>query len=58
MNETAQQGDRPYMVDEFGEVVYLRPSGCPECEEPLVTVHALSCWRCHAQFDPTEPIRD
>jgi hypothetical protein len=41
-------------IVEFGEPVYLRPGGCPECGYEGVTVHAASCERCGAQFSAWE----
>lgn len=43
--------EQPYII-EFGEIVYLRPDGCPECGATIVTETARSCTRCGAQFDP------
>jgi ribosomal protein L37AE/L43A len=45
--------DEPCMVDEFGEVIALRPDGCPSCGAKLVKATAQECWRCNATFKPT-----
>jgi ribosomal protein S27AE len=52
MNDT-QPGDSPrpteYII-EFGEVVYMRPGGCPRCGYEAVTVESVSCRRCGSTF--------
>lgn len=47
--------ERPYMI-EFGERVELRPDGCPNCGERLVTIYSRECWQCKATFEPIEPM--
>ena len=46
--------EEPYLINEFGEIVYFRPGGCPnpECDATEITETARSCHRCGAQFEP------
>lgn len=44
----------PEFIVEFGEPVYFRSGGCPQCAYESVTVYAASCARCGADFSPWE----
>ncbi|MEU1386086.1 MULTISPECIES: zinc ribbon domain-containing protein [unclassified Nonomuraea] len=43
--------DDPYLVDEFGEPIPLRPEGCPNCGQQFATRQARTCWKCGAPLD-------
>jgi hypothetical protein len=51
-DSNSQSEPLEYVV-EFGEPVYLRPGGCPDCGE-TVTVHVGSCEACGGSFEPWE----
>jgi len=46
----------PYLISEFGEIVPLRPDGCPVCGADFITRTAARCWRCHSEFEPLEEL--
>lgn len=54
MNDEPRPTEAPYMVDEFGEITYLRPEGCPHCGQQEIAVYSRSCWRCKGTFEPIE----
>jgi hypothetical protein len=50
----AERPEPTEFIVEFGEPIYLRPGGCPQCSYEGVTVYAASCERCGAQFTAWE----
>jgi len=48
----AERPEPTEFIVEFGEPIYLRPAGCPQCSYEGVTVEAVSCEQCGAEFPP------
>ncbi len=44
------------MITDWGEVIPVRPGGCPKCDEKAITVHDDKCYKCGATFEPTTPL--
>jgi hypothetical protein len=56
---TDDDAEYPYMIEPVGgEPVALRPDGCPNCSNELVTIYEQKCWKCDATFTPIRPIGD